>query len=186
MHDVQIRVTDDGETDSYEPTEYGAEASYTRAVRLIRNGIAYEQDELREQDNLHNEDVLARAKEEDDSFYGTIRVPFWFRDDDEEVRETFDGDDRVTGVVEDYSEKAWRIIAVEDNHGRAGVYWHYAWTFVPKSLGTVTRAVGWSGVEEARRAAADVREARQEAKEARDQEWEDADDWEERLEVLDA
>lgn len=176
---TNIRVTDEGESRDLEIPAYCDEGgSPATARRLIQYGMMVSEGQLAGYAE-HNADVVERAQEED-CFYARISVPFWFRQDDDEVAETFDGDDRINALVEDYSDSAWRIIASETNSGRAGVWFNYEWTFVPKSLATVTRAVGWTSADDAKDAIDVAREIERQIREQDQEEWERAQEqgWE--------
>lgn len=168
---TQARIvrTENGETTTYTPAEYvEAGGSLAGVINMaIRQGILAEG--LLAEDVVDNKRIVERATEED-VFVGRVDVPGWLvNDKDGLTRSTGSVHPGATitvdGLVEDYSEKAFRVVAREDDvHGDA-VY-HYAWAFLPKSQVTVTRVegvedreAGWAfqrAAQEARRAHRDA------------------------------
>lgn len=99
-----------------------------------------------------NADVVERALEED-VFVGEIRIPGWFVNNDEELSEEHGHQHpgaslRIRGLVEDYSDKAWRIVAAERDE-LPGLIYEYEWTFVPKSQVAMIRLLGVDDVDTA-------------------------------------
>lgn len=137
----QIEIEAEGDSHSFSPQEYADSdetlGSSARANKLLRTQHLVESEELPEEVQ-HNPDVAERALEEG-AFYARISVPFWFKKDDDEVYDTFGDDDAIYAMVEDYSDGAWRIIASETS-SMGDQWFNWEWTFVPKSLTTVTRA----------------------------------------------
>lgn len=183
MTDAHIAVVDEGERTKYTPEEYVDEGGSPLTAKLLTyKNAALAEGQLGDEVQ-HNDHVVDRADEED-AVVARIEVPYWFRQKDDEVAETFDGDDRMTALVEDYSDKAWRIIAGEEGIG--GDFWFtWEWTFVPKSVARVTLPAGWSDPAEAKDLHDRFGELERELREAREEAWENADDWEEKLEVVD-
>lgn len=181
-----VEVIDEGQSD-----KYGAEEAAERRVgdavqakRLVRKNAALEAGEYAS--GINQSEAIADRAREEDAFVAKIEVPFWFRDKDDEVAETFNGQDRITALVEDYSEKAWRIVASERHDVGGGMVLGWEWTFLPKSVATVVRVGGWSSPRESREFYDELGDAMRRKREERKQEMEDADGWEERMDALDA
>lgn len=178
-----IHNFDEGESESMSIEEYIEEGgSPNFASIMVREQDLLESGQLIDEVQ-HNSNIVKRAIDEG-AFFGKIRVPFWFRQDDEEVNEAFDGEDSMQGLIEDYSEKAWRIIAKKQT-GLSGDRWYtWSWTFVPKSLSQVLRAEAPKGEKERLDIEEAIYEVRKAKREKEEEAWEKADGWEEKLEQI--
>lgn len=185
MTEAIVRVNDEGQAEDYTLTEYtDAGGSMTTAITLLRDAALAAEGALAD-DVRHNAGVVERAMEEDCSVV-RIAVPFWFRQKDDEVAETFGSEDSIYALVEDYSDKAWRIIASRTT-SMGDRWYNYEWTFVPKSMSTVTSVVGFTDPEDAREALHEARSIRQDQWQQEKDDWESAKEggWEDMLDHVD-
>lgn len=93
----------------------------------------------------HNPEVVERAMEED-VFVAEVKFQGWLVNDDDDNPESWQKahpGETLSGrfLVEDYSEKAWRLIA-EEMGGTAGTWYNYRWVFIPKSKSRLFRVRG--------------------------------------------
>lgn len=148
MVEATVTVTDEAEVTNYSISE--ALDGGISANRL--NVLASKQGQLEQgclEDTVqHNPEVVSRARDEG-CFVASISVSYWMRSNDDEIAETFDGNDRILALVEDYSDDAWRIVGKQQS-GLSGDFWFtWAWTFVPKSQSTVVQMDGVDSEEAA-------------------------------------
>lgn len=181
-----VEVTSEGQSEKYGAEEAAERrvGDATQARRLVRRNAALEAEEYASR--LNDSERIAERARDEGAVVAKVEVPFWFRDKDEEVAETFNGQDRITALVEDYSEDAWRIIASERDDISGGKVLGWEWTFLPKSVATVITVGGWSSPRESREFYEELAEARKQKMEERRREHEEADGWEEKMEALDA
>lgn len=149
MVEATVTVTDEAEVTNYSISE--ALDGGISANRL--NVLASKQGQLETgclKDTVqHNPEVVERARDEG-CFVASISVSYWMRSNDDEIAETFDGNDRILALVENYSDDAWRIVGKQETTMRGRSSWFtWAWTFVPKSQSTVVQMKGVDSEEAA-------------------------------------
>ena len=144
----EVTVEDEGEKRTYQPNDAVQSGISRNTIAILARKQARLADGSMEDDVMHNDEIVTRARDEG-CFVAEISVSYWMRKNDDEIAETFDGDDKITALVEDYSDDAWRIVA-KQQRGLSGDYWFtWAWTFLPKSQSTVVRVEGVETVDEA-------------------------------------
>lgn len=162
MTDARVRVsTPDGDQE-FSPAEYVREGGSGVTVSLLaRDQSLLETGRLVEMCD-HNTDVVERALQED-VFVGEARFKGWLVNDKQNAVDAW-GEQHpgatLSGrfLIEDYSEKAWRLVA-EEIGGMSGRWFGYRWVFLPKSQCRVTRVVGVDSEEVADDVSAEAHEA---------------------------
>lgn len=133
---MNVKIHSEGEVEELTPDEADDAKLKAPLVRKMARLDAYTEDELAKAVK-HNENVVRRAFEEDDVHVANFSVAYWLEKEDDEVGEMMENRSRVTGLVEDYSEDAWRVIATEVDAFGGDFWFSYEWTFMPKSASTV-------------------------------------------------
>ena len=178
----KVIIESEGERMEMSVEEYVEETRRDAGTAILARNQGFIAEGVLSEKVRHNEKVVNRAMEEEGVRFARIRVPFWFRQQDEEVAETFEQDDEIYALVEDYSEKAWRIIASE-NSAPGDIIFNYEWTFIPKSLATVTW-VDVRNIGEAEKIGREAHEVSRRIREEEEEAFENADGWEEKLEEV--
>ena len=138
---VYVEIADGGDVDHYSLSEYVHEGGSASALSVIAAKQAMLSDGTLVDEVQHNEHVVERAIDEG-AFVARVSIPYWFVNKDDEVQDTFGAKhENVTCLVEDYSEKAWRVIA-QDAGAHGDSWFNWAWTFLPKSVVRVTHVEG--------------------------------------------
>lgn len=174
----QVIVNKNGERSAFGVEEYVAEKGSRALVSVIARVNAQIATGTLRDEVRRNEHVVDRALQEDGVFYGKVVLPYWLAQD------KMKGQTHIEGLVEDYSPKAWRVIATEaDSFG--STWFSYTWAFLPKSQVTVTTVEGIESIEDAREFTSRSIKADAEARKAHDEAWEAAESWEEKLALVD-
>lgn len=178
--DPKVRIYDEGDVQELGIGEF---------VKLHGYGIRplIEQEAYLAEDALTNavsrrEDVVERALEED-VFAAKVYVPGWFVNNDDELIEEHGKHHpgatlKLEGLVEDYSDAAFRVVATRMDELPELVY-EYEWTFLPKSVVRLVRLVNVDSIETADR----VNKVMSEIRRREDEAW-DSMTWDEKLEYV--
>jgi len=182
---VQVIDRDDDVTtvEEYTVDEYHAEGGNLSTITSLLDVQAYIAEGTLASTVMRREDIVERAMEED-VFAAKIEIPGWFVNGDDELAETFGNVHpgatvTMKGLTEDYSEKAWRVIAVEDENA-PGLSYDYEWTFLPKSVVKLFRLSGINGIEDADKMSNLVVEVRR----RKEEEWSEMS-WKQKLAEID-
>lgn len=178
-----VRVHE-GEREQFTTEEYAEEGGSLTMASLLASGQAKIEEDTLADEVRHNDYVVERALEEDDVYFAEIRIPGWFVIDDDDLSEEFDVGHpgatlEVRGLIEDYSDGAWRIIAKETDSMAGDQWFNYAWCFVPKSVSTLT-FVPVEGEEDAW----EFKDEAHEVRKANRVEFDEDAGWEEKLEEI--
>jgi hypothetical protein len=182
MSEPTIVVNDEGEQNEYSLDEYVNETRRWAGTSVMaQTEAALQRGDLPEKVR-HNDHVVERAMEEDDVHYARLRVPYWFVQKDDEARELMGRDDQKDVLIEDYSEKAWRVIASETDSMAGDQWFNYEWVFLPKSVVTVTHM---EMEDHSRDAVDEIVSDIHSSEEEFEDEWDDMD-WEEKADAVEA
>lgn len=180
----RFQIVDEGDKTTVEVGEWFSEHCGSHyLVNELLDQTAYLAEDMLVDAVDAQEGVVERALEEP-VFVATVRIPGWFVNGDDELSEEHGsmhpGDHlEMTGLVEDYSDKAWRVIARKKDE-QPGLIYDYEWTFLPKSVVTLFRLIDVNSIEEADSVSKVGRAVRRRQIE----EWSDMS-WEEKLEEID-
>ena len=139
----KIRVYDEGEVSVRDIAKTVADREIgINTIRSLLDVQAYLDEGILEGAVDRQQGVVERSLEED-VFAGKVYVPGWFVNEDDELSEEYGsmhpgGTLEIEGLVEDYSEKAFRIVARKEPD-IPGLVYEYEWTFLPKSVVTLVR-----------------------------------------------
>jgi hypothetical protein len=177
-----VTVIDEGVRTEYELIQAINEGVSIPTVKSLLDVQTALDEEMLVSSVDRNSHVAERAVEEN-VFAGQIILPGWFVNNDAELSDKY-GEMHpgarltIEGLVEDYSEPSWRVVASRDVE-LPGLIFEYEWTFLPKSVVTLIRLDGIGDMVTADR----VSEAINRYRRNKTDEWADIT-WQEMLEAL--